>query len=320
MAEGTSLYVHLDPHAVHYAKVVLDEVFGPKAFQREIIWRIGWVSGFKSRARGWIRNHDTLLFYAKGERPSTFHKTYLPYPAGYRRRDGKLPRGLGHPVDDVWNAGGADRMDSIQIMSFSGEKVGYPTQKNEALLARIVSASSNPGDLVVDCFVGSGTSAVVAEKLGRRWVASDASPLAIHASRKRLMSLSEPKPFLIEHIGSDSNTVERRGARELAACGHVSGHNATIELSSFRMVWPSGADAQVAHWSQWLEGWCVDWDHRDGALRVGSRQWRGRGASNLPLAAAHSYSRPGRYVALVRAFDVLGGTTTVGVNLEVGPR
>ena len=76
----------------------------------------------------------------------------------------------------------------------------------------------------------------------------------------------------------------------------------------------------MTHWSQWLEGWCVDWDHRDGALRVGSRQWRGRGASNLPLAAAHSYSRPGRYVALVRAFDVLGGTTTVGVNLEVGPR
>jgi adenine-specific DNA-methyltransferase len=74
LAHGGSLYVHLDAHAAHYAKIVLDEVMGPGAFQREIVWRIGWVSGFKSRARGWIRNHDTLLFYAKGGRPRTFNK------------------------------------------------------------------------------------------------------------------------------------------------------------------------------------------------------------------------------------------------------
>ena len=92
--------------SAHYAKVVLDEVIGPGAFQREIIWRIGWVSGFKSRARGWIRNHDTILFYAKGGRPATFHKEYVPYPPGYMRRDGAAPTGQGYPVDDVWNGGG----------------------------------------------------------------------------------------------------------------------------------------------------------------------------------------------------------------------
>ena len=180
LADGGSLYVHLDAHVAHYAKVVLDEVLGSDAFQREIVWRIGWISGFKSRARGWIRNHDTILFYAKGGRPTTFHKEYVPYPPGYVRRDGVAPTGQGHPVDDVWNGSEIDRLDSIQIMSFSGEKVGYPTQKNEALVARIVRASSNPGDLVLDCCAGSGTTAAVASKLGRRWLACDASAVAIH--------------------------------------------------------------------------------------------------------------------------------------------
>ena len=88
LADGGSLYVHLDAHVAHYAKVLLDEVFGAGAFQREIIWRIGWVSGFKSRARNWVRNHDAILFYAKGGRGFTFHKEYIPYPEGYVRRDG----------------------------------------------------------------------------------------------------------------------------------------------------------------------------------------------------------------------------------------
>src|ERR1019366_3860293 len=118
LADGGSLYVHLDAHVAHYAKVVLDEIFGQGAFQREIVWRIGWVSGFKSQARGWIRNHDTLLFYAKGGRPATFHKEYVPYPPGYVRRDGKPPRGAGYPIEDVWNGSDVDRMDSIQIVSF----------------------------------------------------------------------------------------------------------------------------------------------------------------------------------------------------------
>src|ERR1019366_9339447 len=126
LVDGGSLYVHLDAHAAHYAKVVLDEVLGIRAFQREIVWRIGWISGFKSQARGWIRNHDTILFYAKGGRPRTFHKSYIPYPPGYVRRDGAPPKGKGYPLDDVWNASDNDRLDSIQIVSFSGEKVGYP--------------------------------------------------------------------------------------------------------------------------------------------------------------------------------------------------
>jgi DNA modification methylase len=318
LADDGSLYVHLDAHVAHYAKVVLDEVFGPGAFQREIIWRIGWVSGFKSRAKNWIRNHDVILFYSKGgARSVRFHKEYAPYPPGYVRRDGAPPRGQGYPMEDVWNGSDLDRMDSIQIMSFSGEKVGFPTQKNESLVARIVRASSDPGDIVLDCFVGSGTTAVVAEKLGRRFVACDAAPIAIHATRKRLLGLDGLRPLAVEHVPG----VRTGLRRELSARTAVDGRDVTVELDGFAIparAAPADARAQVSHWSQWIEGWCVDWDCRERTLRVSSRAWRAaRGKGLLTLASSHAYERPGRYVAAVKVFDVLGGTTTKRLQIRV---
>jgi hypothetical protein len=317
LAEGGSLYVHLDSHAAHYAKVLLDEVFGREAFQREIVWRIGWVSGFKSRARGWIRNHDTLLFYAKGGRPATFHKEYVPYPPGYVRRDGAPPKGLGYPIEDVWNASEFDRMDSIQIVSFSREKVGYPTQKNESLLSRIVRASSSPGDLVLDCFVGSGTTAVVAERLGRRWVACDAGPLAIHATRRRLLVKGTPRPFVVQNVEGSAEPGRPRRFSATAACD---GYHGTIELTTFALPMravPRPARAAARHWSQWIDGWCVDWDYEGGPLRSGSRVWRARGKDDLALSVSHRYRGRGRRVALVKVFDVLGGATTAALEIDV---
>jgi hypothetical protein len=315
LVDGGSLYVHLDAHAAHYAKVLLDEVFGPEAFQREIVWRIGWVSGFKSRVRGWIRNHDTVLFYAKGGRPATFHKEYIPYPTGYVRRDGAPPRGPGYPIEDVWNASELDRMDSIQIVSFSGEKVGYPTQKNESLVSRIVRASSNPGDIVLDGFVGSGTTSVVAEKLGRRWIACDASPIAVHTTRRRLLALREMSPFMVQ-VEEEGEVQEASG--KLGARATMDGERCTVTLDSFVPGGPhvpAEVRAGVTHWSQWLEGWCVDWEHEDGPLRSGTQVSRDR--RGIALEASHAYAKPGTHVALVKAFDVLGGATTRAVRVEV---
>ncbi len=320
LAPGGSFYVHLDAHVAHYAKVVLDEVFGIESFQREIIWRIGWISGFKSRARGWIRNHDTLLFYAKGGKPSVFHKEYVPYPPGYVRRDGVPPDGPGYPVEDVWNSSRLDPLDSIQIVSFSREKVGYPTQKNEALLARIVRASSNVGDWVVDCFAGSGTTAAVAEKLGRRWVVSDSSPLSVHVTRKRLLSRPGLKAMLVQT--ARSSFVESAGTRRSvrARASVQPPRRATVEITSLRIpkrAVPELARAQVKHWSQWIDAWCVDWDHRGGPIQVDSYVRR-KGSGSLDLAIGHTYPKAGKYMACVRVFDVLGGqaTTTVDVVVE----
>ncbi len=264
LAPDGSLYVHLDENVAHYAKVVLDEVFGPACFQREIVWRIGWVSGYKSRAKNWIRNHDTILFYVRDKSRFTFHKEYIPYPPGYTRRDGAAPTGPGVPIDDVWNGSELDRMDSIQIMSFSGEKVGYPTQKNESLIGRIVRASSNPGDLVLDCFCGSGTAPVVAEKLGRRWLACDVGRLAVHTTKKRLLSVRGVKPFDVLGFGAHERRAwlgERFAAGSDGAGAEDACRRFVLERYGASPVLPSTGVSRSLHGTKsgrWIHVGCVE--------------------------------------------------------------
>ena len=182
-----SVYLHCDPTASHYLKVILDAIFGEKNFRNEVIWRIGWVSGFKTQKRGWIRNHDTLLYYTKTPAAQkVFNKEYLPYPPDYVRRDGSKPRGKGIPLEDTWNCHSGDRLDSIMIKSFSTEKLGYPTQKPLALLERIIKACSNEGDIILDPFCGCGTTLHAAQKLNRRWLGMDISYGAINVVKERL--------------------------------------------------------------------------------------------------------------------------------------
>jgi len=208
LAEDGSIYVHCDWRVSAFMKLALDEIF-KNGFQREIIWRIGWLSGYKTRAKNWIRNHDTIYFYTKNKESFTFNKEYIPYPDDYLRRDGNRPEGDGYPIEDTWNCNNIDKLDSIQIMSFSSEKTGYATQKNENLLHRIIKASSNKDDLVADFFCGSGTTMAVAEKLGRKWIGSDLGKFGIHTSRKRLINVQRElkekginfRPFEILNVG-----------------------------------------------------------------------------------------------------------------------
>ncbi len=224
LADHGSLYVHVDPTVGHAVKLLLDEIFGPECFQREIVWRIGWLSGFKTRARNWIRNHDTILFYTRDPARFTFNKQLVPYPPGYRRRDGSPPRGAGVPLEDVWNAGpadlalrGRDSLDSIQIKSFSREKTGWATQKNESLLRRIVEASSSPGDLVGDFFCGSGTTLAVAAALGRRFIGCDRSAAAVHLATERLRAAGVA--FELASLGPRRAAAGEPREVSLGACG-----------------------------------------------------------------------------------------------------
>ena len=181
-----SLYLHCDHTANSYLRMLLDAIFGEKNFRNEIIWRIGWVSGYKTQKRGWIRNHDTILYYMKSDAAAEkFNKEYLPYPDDYVRRDGKRPTGKGFPIEDTWNCHKGDVLDSIMIKSFSTEKTGYPTQKPVALAERIVQASSNPGDIVFDPFAGCAYMPVAAERLERQWLACDISPRALTVLRRQ---------------------------------------------------------------------------------------------------------------------------------------
>lgn len=232
LAPHGSLYVHVDPTAGHYIKVLLDEIFGEACFQREIVWRIGWLSGYKTRANNWIRNHDLIFFYTKDPSRFTFNKHYVAYPEGYVRRDGSPPRGRGVALEDVWNANaaefglrGRDSLDSIQIKSFSREKTGWATQKNESLLRRIIAASSNPGDVVADFFCGSGTTLVAAHELGRRFVGCDSAAAAVELAHARLVDAGAG--FARGGLGAGERRVWCAGSqaehvrRVLAACGAI---------------------------------------------------------------------------------------------------
>ena len=195
-----SIYLHCDPTASHYLKLLMDEVFGKKNFKREIIWNLQTASGYKSQVKGYIRGHDTVLYYVADEHRFVFHKQFREHKPEYIARfkkkdsDGRLYRDdrsggrrqyldttQGTALTDVWS----DIM-SFQQNSTATEYVGYPTQKPLALLERIIKASSNGGDVVLDPFCGCATACVAAEKLDRQWIGIDVSPLAARLVQERI--------------------------------------------------------------------------------------------------------------------------------------
>ena len=188
LPEKGSLYVHLDWRAVHYVKVELDRIFGADNFLNEIIWsyRTGGLS-----ARWFARKHDTILLYAR----SSGHHTFNVVRAGAFRTDGLNRDARGRPYKNTRNGrlyfhpdGPAltDVWDIPFLSTVSLERTGYPSQKPEALLERIIRASSDPGDVVADFFCGSGTTCAVAARLGRRWLGCDNSEEAVAIAALRL--------------------------------------------------------------------------------------------------------------------------------------
>ncbi len=171
-----SLFLHLDPRESHYAKVLLDEIFGRAHFRNEIIWAYDY--GGKPRSR-WPAKHDNILWYTRSPTHYTFHYDAIdriPYMAPSLVGPEKAARGK--IPTDVWFI--------TVVPTNSREKTGYPTQKPLKLLERIVRVHSSPGDLVLDFFAGSGTTGVAAANLGRRFLLIDSSPDAVAIMRKRL--------------------------------------------------------------------------------------------------------------------------------------
>lgn len=172
-----SLYLHLDFHAAHHGRLLLDEIFGAERFLNEIIWAYDY--GGRHRDR-WPRKHDNILWYAKSDR-WVFNREdidRMPYLAPGLVGPDKAARGK-LPTDVWW----------MTVVPTRGrERTGYPTQKPERLLERIIRASSHPGDLVADFFAGSGTTGVAAARLGRRYLLVDDNPEAVRIARHRLQS------------------------------------------------------------------------------------------------------------------------------------
>jgi DNA modification methylase len=184
LSETGSIYVHLDWHVGHYIKLLMDEVFGQENFRNEIIWH--YDIGARSKEQFGTK-HDNIFWYSKSNEwvyntedvlvPFKSKMTEWRYTKGGQRGK-EIPKGK--VPSDVWD---------ITLNAMSLEHLHFATQKPEALLERIIKASSNPGDLVLDCFIGSGTTAAVAQKLGRRWIGCDINKGAVQLTSSRLQKI-----------------------------------------------------------------------------------------------------------------------------------
>lgn len=222
LKETGSIFLHCDPTASHYLKILMDTVFDKRNFKNEIIWHYRkWPSG----NRQFQRNHDCILFYAKTDSPDrVFNQVDLmertastlkrfgrsKIISGYDDKGKRLPsrtdeeESIGVPRDDVWDIG---RVPPIKQL--------FPTQKPDELLSRIIRASSNEGDIILDPFCGCGTTVVVAHALNRTWIGIDITHLAIDLIKRRLKGIFHLDPKSDYQVIGEPEDLA--GARELAA-------------------------------------------------------------------------------------------------------
>ncbi|MBQ9356061.1 MAG: site-specific DNA-methyltransferase [Prevotella sp.] len=217
LSDKGCIFLHIDWHIGHYVKLLMDDIFGKENFCNEIIW---YYRRWNIASTLFASNHDVLLYYGKNKRNRTFNQLYIPKSEkssaqgkswisvigedGIRRSVMTDEPTKGVPMPDVW--------DISMINPVANERLGYATQKPEALLERVLNACSNEGDLVCDFFGGSGTTAAVAERLGRRWITCDIGKPASLVMRKRFID-QEVKPFLYQSIGDYQKEAFRNNKR-----------------------------------------------------------------------------------------------------------
>jgi DNA modification methylase len=332
LSERGALFLHCDWHQSHRLRCLLDEIFGPVNFQNEIIWH--YYNKFQGNVGRFAANHDSILFYAKSpgfhferirerrEQPvRQIKRVWSPDKRAIvnaKGPDGKIDyvTATHKTIDDVW------RVSMLQPAD-RREAVGYPTQKPEALLERILAAASEPGALVLDPFMGSGTTGVVALKLGRRFLGIDRSRSAMHVSLRRLLHAREAIAAGRLAIKNGLDDVVRQArvdvglnVYELDDASLDDATEARLALRDGRVIVEDFRPAALAHvevedWRARVDAIYVDFDHDGAVLRP----------ALLDVPRAHervrgSYELPARVGCVaVRIVDLLGEAWT-GV---VGP-
>ncbi|NHI90928.1 MAG: site-specific DNA-methyltransferase [Candidatus Lokiarchaeota archaeon] len=329
LSENGSIYVHLDRNIVHYVKIIMDEIFGSDCFRSQIIWNTASinVAGFKTQANNWIYAQGIILYYTKNKDQFVFNRQYIKN-LKYRHEDEKgkyritrrkkekvyESEDVGDPMTDVWND-----ILSFNYVKAALESVGYPTQKPEALLERIILASSNPGDLIADFFSGSGTTLLVAEKLGRKWIGCDSSRYGIHVTRKRLLDREDFKDInmhsnyntninVFEILNLENNEINESSAFKIKLSSQK--FKVNLELIDFK---PSNLASiskriikNVKKWSDFIDYWSVDFNFNDEVFKndwISFRTWSNR---YLNLKSSHLYEFPGKYHIQVKVIDIFG--------------
>ncbi|MFP6065680.1 DNA methyltransferase [Helicobacter pylori] len=223
LSDDGSIYISLDYNEVHYCKVLMDEIFKRENFRSEIIWRMGFLSGYKTAAKKYIRNHDTILFYSKSDN-YLFNKTYIEnkdflqlltknevqnafkkFSFPQEKVDDFLTfinhenRGEKYPLEDTWNSNKWDKLNSIAIDSsvsrvdetIAIDDENFKGQKPESLIQRILEVSTNENDLVLDFFAGSGTTCAVSHKMKRRYIGIEQMDYIETITKERLKKVIE---------------------------------------------------------------------------------------------------------------------------------
>ncbi|MFX0083734.1 MAG: site-specific DNA-methyltransferase [Candidatus Hodarchaeota archaeon] len=352
-----SIYVHLDWHISHYVKVILDEIFGIDNFRNEIVWAYPAAS-VKTR-RFFIRSYDTLLFYSKSEDyvfnddPNIYmeysnrvknalkkdEQGTFYYRGGshngkklsrkvYVEQEGIFPR-------DVWN-------DIPYIRANTTEYQGFSTQKPERLLKRIILASTNEKDIVADFFCGSGTTLVVAEKLGRRWIGCDVNKNAIHMSRKRILDISSSndilnwkkkynKPFhsfkilslvdrnevqlISKEFLENKNQIEPVYTRQESPQFNIeiyqNDNSVMIELIDYSIPHLNLVSKKIRNkiksFSDWIDYWAIDYDFNDQFFNNMWVSFRTPKKRELMLKSKpYPYNMSGKYNLSIKLIDIFG--------------
>ncbi len=310
LASTGTLYLHLDWHASAYARVMLDEIFGPKRLLNEIIWTYHGPSPIRNAFK---RKHDTILVYTKSTR-YTFNadavrvayapRTVKTFASSSRAGFGKVPDlERGKVPEDWWYF--------PVIARLHRERTGYPTQKPEALIERMLAASTNDGDLVLDPFCGSGTIPAVASRMDRRWMACDIHPLAVQTSYRRLLLAENPFPFTLWH----ADVQAKRDKLEPEASVQAVGRHVKLTLKSV-----SGAAETPSAFPGNIVLWEVDWDSSGTAFHSRSQAVRAWRSEHIDLEMEHQYPMDGDRLVGVRAVDAVGnsGVAHLPIHLKDG--
>jgi site-specific DNA-methyltransferase (adenine-specific) len=313
LAENGSIFIHLDWHVSHYVRLLMDEIFSMSNMINEIIWCYGGGSGAK---RHFHRKHDTIFWYVKGDN-YVFNPQYRPYTQG------TLERGLTRIKGDKYNLHNEGALmqdwwpDINKILSpTASENLKFPTQKPAALLHRIISAASKPGDLVADFFAGAGTTASVCTELGRKWIIGDNSDLAVQTAQYRLTKTSSP--FKVQKI-QDLEVEKNHDKFDLLAPVIEKYDDDTVLIRVGIKYYFPAAEISTGKmdFSSYIEYWAVDLDY-NGIFQSDYQIFReNRFKGNLSLSIVARLPRQEKYCIAVKIYNVYAQNAIKVIELKL---
>ncbi|UCG02200.1 MAG: site-specific DNA-methyltransferase [Candidatus Heimdallarchaeota archaeon] len=310
------IFVRFDYHFGHYARMVLDEVFGSQNFVNEFLVRR--MKKNLSLKQAYNQTHlivhsDSVFAYQNSESAQLKSSTIKK-----KRRKNQDTAEIQYSSDNLW----------IDIAGYEKlKKTLYPTENSEALLTRIIEISTEKGDIIADFFCGSGTALAVAEKLGRMWVGVDIGKYSIHEVRKRLLKIPNNMPFEILNTidSSDSLSPSHTPKGEMTNPmvrleTKVVGRKLKITIVAFSLSKP--IDIRITHdFINFIDFWAIDWDHQNGQFEAkwySYREMRGKKVlRNVQASITHEYSNPGKYLVVVTVYDVLGYSTRQSFTVTI---